>query len=156
MQHMVYFAATAHPYFCLIGQINANMDCTYPTTPVPYPQYYLYQLFGATNYLGLQNGGYMAQSVSPGFPGNGLVVTAFYTANLDAVVLINPTGETLSNVPINISNTGLSSASGTLYHIESGLSIDSSSLSLTSTGGTSYSTKVTMEPYSVQAISIHH
>jgi hypothetical protein len=156
MQHMVYFAATAHPYFCLIGEINANMDCTYPTNPVPYPQYFLYQMFGSPSYLGLQNGGYMAQSIAPGYLGNGLVTTAFYTSSLDAVVLINPSGTTLNNVPINISNTGISSASATLYQIENGQTIDSSSLSLKSTSGTSYSTSVTMQPYSVQAISIHH
>ena len=155
LQQMVYFAATAHPYFCLIGQINANMDCTYPTNPVPYPQYYLYQLFGSPSYLGLQNGGFMAQSIAPGYLGNGIVVTAFYTSNLDAVVLINPTGETLNIVPIVISNSGLTSPSATLYRIENGQSIDSSTLSLKSTGGTSYSTTVSMEPYSVQAVSIH-
>jgi hypothetical protein len=154
MQHMVYFAATAHPYFCLIGQINANMDCTYPTNPVPYPQYFLYQLFGSPSYLGLQNGGSMAQSIAPGYLGNGLVVTAFYTSGLDAVVLINPSGTTLNDVPVVISNTGYSSASATLYQIENGQSINSSSLSLQSNGGTSYKATVTMQPYSVQAISI--
>lgn len=156
IQHLVYFAATAHPYFCLIGEIDANMDCTYPTNPAPYPQYFLYQLFGSTTYLGLQNGGYMAQSIAPLYLGNGLVVTAFYTTNLDAIVLINPTGETLTNVPVNISNSGISSASGTLYQIENGQSIDSSTLSLQLTSGTSYSTTVTIEPYSVEAVSIHH
>jgi hypothetical protein len=156
--HMVYFAATAHPYFCLVGEIDANMDCTYPTgsAPQPYPQYFLYQLLGSSNYLGLESGGYMAQSISPGIEGNGLVVTAYYTANLDAVVLINPTADTLTNVPVSIANTGLTPASGTLYQIVDGRSIQSSSISLNSAGGTSYSTTVTLQPYSVQAISIHH
>jgi hypothetical protein len=153
--HMVYFAATAHPYFCLIGQINANMDCTYDSSPKPYPQYFLYQLFGNTNYLGLQNGGYMASSISPGIQGNGLVVTAFYTTNLDAIVLINPTADTLTGVKVNANNTGLASASGTMYQIVNGQSIQSSSVSLQSTGGTSYSTSVTLEPYSVYGLSIH-
>ena len=153
-QHMVYFAATAPP-FCLVGQIDANMDCTYGTNPQPYPQYFLYQLLGATNYLGLENGGTMAQSVAPATLGNGLVVTGFFTTGLDAVVLSNPTGETLNNIPVNMANTGLSSASGTLYRIVNGQSIQSSSVSLQSTGGTSYTTTVTMPPYSVQAISIH-
>ena len=156
--HMVYFAATAHPYFCLVGEINANMDCTYPagSAPQPYPQYFLYQLLGATNYLGLQNGGHMANSISPGTKGNGLVVTAFYTANLDAIVLINPTADTYSNVPVSVANTGLTAPLGTLYQIMDGRSIQSSSLSLQSQGGTSYSAAVTIGPYSVQAISIHH
>ena len=157
-QHMVFFAATAAPYFCLVGEIDANMDCAYPagSVPKPYPQYFLYQLLGSTSYLGLQNGGTMAQSIAPGPLGNGLVVTAFFTTNLDAVVLSNPTGETLNAVPVIMDNTGLSSASATLYQIMNGESIQSSSLSLTSTGGTSYSTYVTMSPYSVQAISVHH
>src|ERR1035441_9567954 len=73
-QHMVYFAATAHPYFCLVGEIDTNMDCTYLAGSVPqaYPQYFLYQLFGSPSYLGLQNGGHMANSISPGIKGNGL------------------------------------------------------------------------------------
>jgi Glycosyl hydrolases family 39 len=153
-QHMVYFAATAPP-FCLVGQIDANMDCVYGTNPQPYPQYFLYQLLGATNYLGLENGGTMAQSVSPTTLGNGLVVTGFFTSGVDAVVLSNPSGETLNNIPVSMTNTGMSSASGTLYRIVNGQSIQSSSVSLQSTGGTSYSTTVTMPPYSVQAISIH-
>jgi hypothetical protein len=156
--HMVYFAATAHPYFCLVGEINANMDCTYPSgsAPQPYPQYFLYQLLGATKYLGLQNGGFMAKSISPGTKGNGLVVTAFYTTNLDAVVLINPTADTFSNVPVSIANHGLTSPQGTLYEIVDGRSIQTSTLSLQSQGTTSVSTTVTLEPYAVQAISIHH
>ncbi len=155
---MVYFAAVAQPYFCLVAQIDANMDCSYPigSVPQPYPQYFLYQLLGATNYLGLQEGGYMAKSISPSTLGNGLVVTAFYTTNLDAVVLINPTQETFTNIPVSVANTGLTSPEGTLYQIVNGQSIQASPVSLQSLGGTSYSTTVTIEPYSVQAISIHH
>lgn len=153
--HMVYFAATAHPYFCLVGQINANMDCTYPTTPQPYPQYFLYQLLGSPTYLGLQNGGYMANSISPSTLGNGLVVTAFYTTNLDAIVLVNPTSNSLDDVTVTVNNTGLTGPSGTLYQIVNGQSIQSSSVSLQSQGGTSYSTTVTIPAYTVKAISIH-
>jgi hypothetical protein len=123
--------------------------------PSPYPQYFLYQLFGSPNYLGLQNGGNMAQSIAPPTLGNGLIVTAFFTSGQDAIVLTNPTGQTLTDVPVNISNTGFSSASATLYEIVNGQSIQSSSLSLHSTGGTSYSTTVTLDPYTVHAISIH-
>jgi hypothetical protein len=97
----------------------------------------------------------MASSISPGILGNGLVVTAFYTTNVDAIVLINPTADTLSDVKVNANNTGLASASATLYEIVNGQSIQSSTVTLQSTGGTSYSTTVTMEPYTVQAIAIH-
>jgi glycosyl hydrolase family 39 (putative alpha-L-iduronidase) len=164
IQHMVYFAANAHPYFCLLGEIDANMDCYYPSgvTPQRYPQYFLYQLFGASNYLDLEGGGgHMAYSISPPEQGNGLVATAFFTpptsANplgVDSIVLVNSTAETLSNVPINIANTGFTGASATLYRIVSGDSIQGSSLALKSTGGTSYSTTVSLAPNSVQAIAI--
>ena len=83
-------------------------------------------------------------------------MTAFYTTNLDAVVLINPTQETFTNIPVSAANTGLTSPEGTLYQIVNGQSIQASPVSLQSLGGTSYSTTVTIEPYSVQAISIHH
>lgn len=156
--HMVYFAATALPYFCLVGTIDTNMDCAYPdgSVPQPYPQYYAYQLLGAPNYLDLESGGYMAKSISPGTDGNGLVVTAFYTKNLDTIVIINPNRNTLSNVPLNLNNTGLTSAQGTLYQIVNGQSIQSSSITLQSQTGTSYTTTVTVGPYSVQAIAIHN
>jgi hypothetical protein len=165
--HLVYFAATVgkNLHFCLIGQINANMDCTY-SNPMPYPQYFLYQLFGSNSYLGLQNGGYMANSIllnsfSPATLGNGLVVTAFYTtipsnqSKVDAIVLINPTPNTLDDVTVTANNTGLTSPAGMLYQIVNGQSIQSSSVSLQSQGGTSYSTTVTLPAYSVQAISIY-
>ncbi len=151
-----YYAASAVPYYCLIGLYDTNMDCSYPvgSTPQPYPQLFAYQLFGSPNYLGLQNGAYMAASMSPPRLSNGMVVTAFFTPSLDAVVLINPSQYTYTNMPVNITNSGLTSASGTLYRIANGQSIQSSSLSLQSTGQTSYSTTLTLPPYSVQAISL--
>ena len=154
--HMVYFAANAHPYFCLVGEIDSNMDCTYPlgSIPRPYPSYLLYQMFGATSYLGLQNGGHMAASISPREAGNGLVVTAFFTSSADSIVLINSTQDTLTNVPVSIVNSGINGASATMYRIVNGDSIQSSSVSLKSSGGTSYSTEVTLAPNSVQAVAI--
>ena len=156
--HMVYFAATAVPYFCLIGQIDANMDCAYPngSVPQPYPQYFVYQLMGAASFLDLEDGGYMAKSISPATLGNGLVVTAFFTKGQDAVVLINPNQNTLSDVTVNLSNTGLTSAQGTLYQIVNGQSIQSVPATLQNLTGTSYTATVTIGPYSVQAISIHN
>lgn len=156
ISQMVYFAANAHSWFCLVGEIDANMDCYYPvgSTPQRYPSYFLYQLFGSPSYLGLQNGGNMAGTVYPPELGNGLVVTAFFTSNQDSIVLINSTSDTLTNVPINIANTGFAGASATVYRIVNGDSIQSSSISLKSQGGTSYSTQLTLAPNSVQAIAI--
>jgi hypothetical protein len=151
-----YYAASAVPYYCLIGTYDTNMDCSYPSasTPQPYPQLFAYQLFGSPSYLGLQNGAYMAASISPPRLSNGLVVTAFFTPTLDAIVLINPSQYTYTNMPVYINNSGLTSPSGTLYQIVNGQSIQSSSVSLQSQGATSYSTTVSLAPYSVQAISI--
>jgi Glycosyl hydrolases family 39 len=157
LSRLIYYAATQPPYYCLVGEYNANMDCTYPagSVPQPYPQYFAYQLLGSPNYLGLQNGAYMATSMSPPRLINGLVVTAFFTPSLDAIVLINPSQFAFTNMPINIANSGLTSPQATLYQIVNGRSIQSSTLTLQSQGGTSYSTTVTMGPYSVQAISLH-
>ena len=49
----------------------------------------------------------MAKSISPGTLGNGLVVTAFSTKGQDAIMLIKPNQNTLSNVTVNLNNTGL-------------------------------------------------
>jgi Glycosyl hydrolases family 39/Abnormal spindle-like microcephaly-assoc'd, ASPM-SPD-2-Hydin len=157
ISRLIYYAATNPPYFCLVGTYNANMDCSYPSgsAPMPYPQYFAYQLLGSpTKGLGLQNGGYMAATMSPPRLSNGLVVTAFFTPSLDAVVLINPSQYTYTNMPVNITNSGLTAPQGTLYQIVSGQSIQTSTVSLKSQGGTSYSTTVTIGPHSVQAISL--
>jgi len=157
MGRLIYYAATNPPYYCLVGEYDANMDCAYPagSVPQPYPQYFAYQLLGSPKYLGLQNGAYMAASMSPPRLSNGLVVTAFFTPSLDAVVLINPSQYTYTNMPVNITNSGLTAPQGTLYQIVNGQSIQTSTVSLKSQGGTSYSTTVNIGPYSVQAISLH-
>jgi hypothetical protein len=106
------------------------MDCTYSAgSPAQaYPQYYTYQLFGNPDPafgLGLQNGGYMAVAMSPPRLGNGLVVTAFFTSSLDAIVLINPSQYTYTNMTVYVS-TPATSPQGTLYRIVGGQSIQTS------------------------------
>jgi hypothetical protein len=71
-------------------------------------------------------------------------------------VLINPSQYSYADIPVRLENTGIDAPTGTLYSINNGGSIRSSSLDLTSKGGTSYTTSVPLPPYSVQAISIHH
>ena len=94
-----YFAGSAYPYFCLIGVKDSNNDCLYSAgaTPVPYPQYYAYDLLASPSYLGLSAGGHMAKTIStPTGGGGGLATTAFYTASQDAVVIINPSVDLVS------------------------------------------------------------
>ncbi|MGI8770739.1 MAG: hypothetical protein ACR2JE_04835 [Acidobacteriaceae bacterium] len=152
---IVYFGANAHPYFCLIGTIDAARDCLYVAGSVPqaYPQYYTYQLIAGTKYLGLANGGHMAASISPGNAGGGLVVSAFFNATQDSILIINPTGQAYSSLNVSAVNTGYTSGGGTLYQIVNGQQIRSSSVALTRSG-TSVSTNIPVPAYSVQAISI--
>ena len=99
-EKLIYFAGSAYPYFCVIGVQNTNMDCLYSAgaTPVPYPQYYAFQLMAGSNYLNLSSDGYMAKSVSPPSGGGGLIVTAFYNASQDAMLIINPTSTSYAGI----------------------------------------------------------
>jgi hypothetical protein len=150
---LYYFAGNAYPYFCLIGVLDTNMDCLYSAgaTPVAYPQYYAYQLFGASNYLGLAAGGYMAKSISTPTGGGGLATTAFYTAMQDSVVITNPTSTSYPQISVTFANPGFSDTQGTLYQIENGSEITSTPISFSSQG-TSRTTSIDVPPYSVQAI----
>jgi len=151
---LTYYAATNHPYFCLVGELNKDMDCTLlpKSTNVPYPQYYVYQLMASQDYLGMNSGGYMAASISPVASGAGLVITAFYTAKQDSILIVNPTGKTYSEI-VSAQNTGISSPAATLYQVVNGHSISSTPLALTQSG-TDYNATVSIPPYAVLGISI--
>lgn len=151
---LIYFAGNAYPYFCLVGVLDTNMDCLYSAgaKPVPYPQYYAYELFSAPSYLGLADGGYMAKSISTPTGGGGLATTAFYTPTQDAVVIINPTSTSYPQITVTLANPGFSDAQGTLYQIQNGSQINSTPISF-SAQGTSRSTTIAVPPYSVQAVA---
>ncbi|MGI8772229.1 MAG: choice-of-anchor D domain-containing protein [Acidobacteriaceae bacterium] len=152
---LVYFAGSAYPYFCLIGVQDANSDCLYSAgaTPVPYPQYYTYQLLASPTYLGLVSGGYLAASISPPISDGGIAVTAFYDATQDAILITNPTASSYPAMPVVAQNLGLTSPQATLFQIVNGQSINSSSVALTAQGAT-YTATIAVPPYSVQAISL--
>jgi hypothetical protein len=152
---LFYFAGNAYPYFCLVGVIDANMDCLYSAgaTPVPYPQYYAYQLLSSPTYLGLANGGHMAKSISTPTGGGGLATTAFYTSTEDAIVIINPTATSYPQITVSFTNPGFSDTQGTLYEIQNGAQINSTPISFSSQG-TSRTTTIEMPAYSVQAIAL--
>ncbi|XBH20129.1 choice-of-anchor D domain-containing protein [Telmatobacter sp. DSM 110680] len=151
---LYYFAGSAYPYFCLIGVQDPNMDCLYSAgaTPVPYPQYYAYQLFGGSSYLGLSAGGYMAKSISSPTGGGGLATTAFYTSTEDSIVITNPTATSYPQITVTFANPGFSDAQGTLYQIQNGSQINSTPISFSSQG-TSRTATIEVPPYSVQAVS---
>jgi hypothetical protein len=154
-QQLGYFAANAYPYFCMIGTWDTNMDCQYTTnsSPVPYPQYYAYELMGSPNYLGMNSGGYMAASVSPGFAAGGIETMAFYTSKQDSILIVNPTSTAYSSITLTIANSGFSSPSANLYEVANGNSISSSSLTL-SPSGSNYTVTISVPAYTVAGISI--
>jgi hypothetical protein len=152
---LIYFAGSQYPWFCMIGVEDADMDCLYTVgaTAVPYPQYYAYQLLSSTQYLGLSAGGYMAKALTTPTGGGGLATTAFYTSTQDAIVITNPTSEAYPQISVTFANPGVSSTQGTLYTIENGAQINSSTVSF-SVQGTLLTTTIAVPAYSVQAVSL--
>jgi len=151
---LFYFAGSAYPYFCLVGVKDSNNDCLYSAgaTPVPYPQYYAFDLLASPAYLGLSAGGHMVNTISTPTGGGGLATTAFYTPSLDAVFIVNPTSNS-SQVTVTFKNPGYSSTQGTLYAIANGDQISSSAISF-AVQGSNRTTTIDVPPYSVQAISL--
>jgi Glycosyl hydrolases family 39 len=110
---MGYYSFSSPP-FCLIG--DSGTHCGASNFNVLYPQYYLYELFGSSNYLNLSTaGGYMANSISPLPTNSGLAATAFWSSGQDSIVVVNPTGTTYSSVHIVADNPGFTVGGVTEY-----------------------------------------
>jgi len=149
---LAYFMSSGK-YFCLVGQWNADMDCN-PASYDPYPQYYAFKLFASPSYLNLQAGAKMAAWVSPGSTKAGLSATAFYTDAADSIVITNPTSTAYKAVPVSINNPGITSATGTMYLLNSSNpQITTGSLTLSLSGST-YNTTVDVPAYSTVAVSL--
>ncbi len=151
---MTYYSANTHPYFCLVGEWNTDMDCELFTAvdPAPYPQYYAFQMLASTEYLGLNDGGYLAPSVSPAPDAPDLAVTGFYTRNQNSVLIVNPTGQSYSELVI-LENAGLSAPDAVAYRVVDGRSISHDALTVTQSG-TVYTIEVNIPAYSVLGISL--
>ena len=149
---LFYFSAsTPSGAFCLVGNIDANMDCAgNGTLPFAgYPQYYTYKLLAASNYLNLNGGGFMPVSLNAQSP---LVMTGFYTVTGDAVLLINPTANTYSNLALTVNNPGAVSLNGTMFTLNStNTQIASQAVSFTAAGNSATGT-VSVPPYTVLGI----
>jgi PKD repeat protein len=149
---MYYFAGTMPP-FCMFGAWNSAMDCN-ASSMEPYPQYYAYQLLASSSYLGLEEGGRMAASVSPATTQSGLMATAFYTAKSDAIVIINPTGTSYSQVTAVAKNSGYGTVQGSLHLLDSAHGqINTRSLVL-SNGSAGATATFDVPAYSVVALAI--
>jgi hypothetical protein len=151
---LTYYSANTNPYFCVVGKWDTNMDCALGPhiDPVPYPQYFAYQLMASADYLGVNDGGYMAASVSPVARGEGITATAFFTARQESILIVNPTGKDATEV-IAVSNSGLSSPSATLYQVMNGQSIATTNLPVSSSGST-LNMSISVPAYSVLGIAL--
>ena len=149
---LTYYSANTHPYFCIVGDLDAAMDCNLSTDqdPAPYPQYFAYQLMASGDYLGMNQGGYMAASVSPVTRGTGLATTAFFDTSQDSILIVNPTANSYSE-GVTVMNSGLSGATATLFQVVNGNSITSAPLPVKSSGAT-INMSVAIPPYSVIGI----
>jgi hypothetical protein len=151
---LFYFAGSAPPYFCIVGQWNSSMNCD-PSALDLYPQYYAYKLLASSGYLALSEGGHMAASVTDANTQTGLLATAFYTSGQDSIVLVNPTGSAYSGVTVVAQNPGYSSATATEYTLnKANPKIASSSLSLKTVSG-GFQVTVTVPAYSTVGININ-
>jgi hypothetical protein len=146
--------STAANGWCLTG--GTLLDCSngnpsgtnLPNTPMP--PYYAYSLF---NTLNLPSGGHIANSVSPASTVSGVSAAAWYTTQGNSILIVNPTSSAQTSQPITINNTGYGAAVATQYLLNaSNSTITSSSLSLTSAGGTSYTGTVTVPANSTLGI----
>jgi glycosyl hydrolase family 39 (putative alpha-L-iduronidase) len=150
---LFYFAGSAPPYFCIVGQLNASMNCD-PSELSLYPQYYSYMLLASPSYLNLTAGGHMAESVTDANSQTGLLATAFYTTGQDSIVLVNPTGSAYSSVTVMAQNPGYTAATATEYTLnKANPKIASKSLALT-TLSTGFQATISVPAYSTVAISV--
>lgn len=149
---LTYYAANNSP-FCVIGNLG-SMDCQLKANDdaQPYPQYFVYQLLASNDYLGMNDGGYMAASISPLNRGAGLQLTAFFTPSQDSILIVNPTGATLTEV-LNVGNSGLPSRNAMLYQVVNGQYISSTPLSLAA-WGSGTTVNITAPPYSVLGLAL--
>jgi hypothetical protein len=152
-----YFAATnSAKYFCLVGVINAQMDCD-GSSYAAYPQLYTYKLFASSSYLGLEAGGHMAASVTPLPPINttlGFGATAFYTASNDSIVIVNPSAAAYASVPVTMNNAAFSSATGTIYTLNAANSTITSTAATLTPITNGYTASLTIPAFSTVALSI--
>ena len=122
---MIYYSAASKPSsFCLRGIADAAMDCAQSDSSAKataYPQLYTYQLIASPGYLDLTDGGFMAKSItlSSSATAQGLIVTGFYTATTNSILIINPTASSFGGVTVQISNSGLTRSQATLFTLNS-------------------------------------
>ncbi|HZS79451.1 MAG TPA: hypothetical protein VFA41_22750 [Ktedonobacteraceae bacterium] len=144
---------------CMFGIYDQQLDCGPQQGQVqPYPTYYAYDLFGASNYLDMTDGGYVAtpRLVKP----SGLYVSGFFTASRDSIAIVNTTSSSYSTLHVFLQNPGTSSTSGSVYTLKFSMgnpanSIVTSSVTLVPvSGGTGFMATITVPAYTTVGLSV--
>ena len=138
--------------FCLLATAGTNCVWTGGTL-FPFPQYYAFQLIASPEYLALSSGSY----VTPTLPTMSVSLrgSAFYNSHSASLLLINPSSTTYNQITISLANTGISNASASLFVLNStNPTIATSQVQLSATSAQSYSTTITIPPYSVVGVRI--
>lgn len=153
---MIYYSAI-NPPFCIMGVVDAAMDCARPTsgqTAQPYPQWYVYKMMFSPSFLDLQDGGNVATSITPssGAAPN-LIAAAFYTKTSDSVIVINPTLSSYSGISVQFNSPGLSGTASAYIINAANPHISTWSANTTSSSG-SIKTTFNLPAYSVVGISL--
>jgi Glycosyl hydrolases family 39 len=150
---------TGAAWFCLIGILDARMDCAYdpahPATSTPYPQFYAYDLIGGSTFLGLSQGGKLANSLAMSSAAGPVVASAFYTSARMSVVLVNPTAADTASLVIKLQNSGTLNAAGAIMYTlnQANPQIAAKNIALTSLSD-GFKVSVVVPHYSVVAISV--
>jgi hypothetical protein len=148
-------------YLCMFGAFDAKMDCgaQFGTTIQPYPVYYTYKLFGASNYLDLTNGGVVSNTtlVKPA----GIHVSGFFTRSHDSVVVINPTSQAFTSLHIFVQNPGkVSGKQANVFTLKFNSSNPANSISTSQvnlipvTGGSGYMAIINVPAYTTVGLTV--
>lgn len=150
-EDLTYFTASNPPpgEFCLFGEYNSAMDCSYGADAKPYPAYYAYQLLGGTNYLDITNQGYVVSALT----GNGLVVTGFFTKTKDNILIVNPTDRSF-NQAVVAKNAGSIKSAASIYTLnQAHVQIGTQQVTLATTSD-GVGANVSIPAFSVVALSL--
>lgn len=147
-----YAAHFASVNYCLLSDINTQMDCSSATSVQPFPQFYAYQLLGSENYLNLPGAGSVLTQVA--VASSDISATAFVSGGTKSVIINNTASQDYGQVAVVWSESGASVQSATGYRLPSvsGQSIAAADVSLTHPTSDKYVTLIDVPAYSVQAV----
>jgi hypothetical protein len=144
-------------YLCMFGVYDAKWDCGIQNGNIqPYPEYYVYELLGGSNYLNISDSGYVANSASAN--PSGVFATGFYTKSRDSMVIVNTTGKDYTALNVLAQNPGtVPGSQANIYTISFNRSNPSQSISTRQVsmvhGSNGYTATVHLPANTVIAIS---